>query len=98
MVMGLAMRAPKRPSLFKQRDLTRALRSAHRAGATKAKVQIGKDGVIVMDVDLTANTDKDDANSPWGLEIGTIEVRKAGDLRLTPKPTSAPSDPGPTNA
>jgi len=48
----------------------------------------------VMDVDLTANTDKDDANSPWGLEIGT----KAGDLRLTPKPTSAPSDPGPTNA
>jgi hypothetical protein len=47
------MRTPnKRPSLFKQRDLARAIRGARAAGATKAHVEIGKDGTISMDLHL----------------------------------------------
>jgi hypothetical protein len=46
------VRAPKRPSLFKQRDLARAIRSARAAGATKAHIEIAKDGTIRMDLRL----------------------------------------------
>jgi hypothetical protein len=61
-----AVRAPKSPSLFKQRDLARAIRSARAAGATKTHVEIGKDGVISMDVDLveSATNGKENLN-PW---------------------------------
>jgi hypothetical protein len=46
------VRAPRSAGAFRQRDLARAIRSARKAGATKAHVEIGKDGVISMDVDL----------------------------------------------
>jgi hypothetical protein len=59
------MRAPKRPSLFKQRDLARAIRSARAAGATKAHVEIDKNGVISMDVDLTATQSDEGGANPW---------------------------------
>jgi hypothetical protein len=60
------MRSPKRPSLFKQRDLARAIRSARAAGATKAHVEIGKDGVISMKVDLTESSNNGEGSAnPW---------------------------------
>jgi hypothetical protein len=53
----------KRPSLFKQRDLARAIRSARDAGATKAHVQIG---AISMDIDLAASATNSEENAnPW---------------------------------
>jgi hypothetical protein len=61
-------RAPKKPSLFKQRDLARAFRSARAAGVTRAHVEIAKDGVISMDVDLVssgANTNREENINPW---------------------------------
>jgi hypothetical protein len=54
-------RAPKRPSLFKERDLTRAIRSARKAGATKLHVEIDKAGTIAMDVGL-GETETTDGN------------------------------------
>jgi hypothetical protein len=60
------VRAPKSSSLFKQRDLARAIRSARAAGATKTHVEIGKDGVISMDVDLVESVANGEENAnPW---------------------------------
>jgi hypothetical protein len=36
------------PSTFKQRDLTRAIRAVQAAGVVGARVEVGKDGKIVV--------------------------------------------------
>lgn len=48
------------PSTFRQRDLTRALRGAQAAGVELARVEIGRDGRIIMD--FGKPTEAQDAN------------------------------------
>jgi hypothetical protein len=40
------MRGPRGPSLFKQRDITTAIRAAKAAGADNCVVEIARDGTI----------------------------------------------------
>jgi hypothetical protein len=41
-------RKPRGPNAFKQRDLTRAIRAARAAGEDNARIEIDKDGKIVV--------------------------------------------------
>jgi hypothetical protein len=38
----------RRPSTFRQRDLTAAVKGARAAGCTVARVEVGKDGKIIV--------------------------------------------------
>jgi hypothetical protein len=51
------------PSTFKQRDLTAALKSARDAGVSLARIEVGKDGrIILIPGEPTSEHDPDVAN------------------------------------
>ena len=53
----------RRPGLFKERDLARAIRSASAAGASRVKIEINKEtGNLTLDV--TMGKDDGDAAPP----------------------------------
>jgi hypothetical protein len=39
---------PRGPTTFRQRDLAAALKAAHAAGAQVARVEVGRDGRIIL--------------------------------------------------
>ena len=49
------------PATFRQRDVTRALKAAKAAGYPVAKVEISRDGTIVMTGELTHDSPEEDA-------------------------------------
>ncbi len=51
-----------RPAIFKEADLTRALKSAAKAGLPVAKFTVSKDGTLT--IYTGGNTDTSDPN-PW---------------------------------
>jgi hypothetical protein len=55
----------KKPSLFKERDVSRAIRGARAAGATRVSVAIDKLAVIHMDLELGENGPAGNGDDPW---------------------------------
>jgi len=58
-----------RPTLFRQSDVTRAVRAVRAAGEGVGRVEIDRDGRIVI-------TTRDDAE-PWARPPGLVEQRRA---------------------
>jgi hypothetical protein len=58
------------PSIFKQRDVTAAVKAMRAAGCDVARVEIGKDGkiVVVAGKPETSNAAADDINE-WDVSI-----------------------------
>ena len=52
----------RRPSIFKQRDVTRAARGVQAAGLDVARVQIDRDGVIVVVAGKSAEADQEETS------------------------------------
>jgi len=52
----------KRPSLFKQRDITRAIRAARAAGVDDVRVEIEKNGKLVV---IVGHRHRPDEPNPW---------------------------------
>jgi hypothetical protein len=63
----------RRPSIFKQRDLTRALRAVVAAGIGIARVEVGKDGKIVVVTDKSKNSTAE--RNEWGDSMTLIRLR-----------------------
>ena len=64
------------PATFKETDLTRALRAAQKAGADVVRVEVGRDGRIVL---VLKNGDKVlTERNEWDVEYGPdqTEIRK----------------------
>jgi hypothetical protein len=57
------------PCTFKQQDVTRALRAAVAAGVAVERIEITKDGKIVVVTGKATEPPKDDAN-PWLTDLG----------------------------
>ena len=53
----------RRPCVFRQRDVTRAVKAVAAAGVTVAKVEVDKDGKIVVVVGEAGKTDAPTENS-----------------------------------
>jgi len=53
------------PSKFKQRDLTRALRAMRAAGISADRVEIGRDGKIVVVIAKGEDAGKCNGGSEW---------------------------------
>lgn len=62
MARGDAMK--RGPATFKQRDVTAAIRAAEAAGKRIARIEIGKDGTIVIIPHESAEPHPAEAN-PW---------------------------------
>jgi hypothetical protein len=56
------MRGPRGPSLFKQRDITAAIRAAKAAGADNCVVEIARDGTIRV---IVSNAEAVAERNPW---------------------------------
>jgi hypothetical protein len=57
----------RRPSTFRQRDMTAAIKGAIAAGCTVARVEVGKDGkivVVVIDKEQPLN-EADNNSNEW---------------------------------
>jgi hypothetical protein len=57
--------AMRRPCLFKERDVTRATKAVLAAGLEIARVQINKDGAIVVVPGKLGEGSNGDASNPW---------------------------------
>jgi hypothetical protein len=55
----------RRPSTFKKTDVTRATRAVLAAGLEIARVQINKDGAIVVVPGKLGEGSNGDASNPW---------------------------------
>ena len=64
-----------KPSTFRQRDVTRALRAAKAAGMEVARLKIDKDGQIVLETEVHPVLDRQAESSVGALERWKAETK-----------------------
>jgi hypothetical protein len=62
---------PRAPSTFRQQDVTRAVKAVSAAGVHIARVEIGRDGTIVVVTRQPATSQQDDLDQ----ELAEFEAR-----------------------
>jgi hypothetical protein len=66
----------RRPCLFKERDVTRAAKAVLAAGLPVARIEIAKDGSIVVVPGKPSDVSSDSVN-PWDEVIDAAEQKRA---------------------
>jgi hypothetical protein len=59
----------RRPSTFRQQDVTRALRAATAAGIAVRRIEIGPDGRIAIEAGEAVETETEAGSNPWLEEL-----------------------------
>lgn len=61
------------PSSFKQRDMTRAVRAVVAAGVEVARVEVDKDGrIVVVAKQADSNSQSDASPNPWDEAVAKL--------------------------